>query len=73
MKDFSHASFPPDLIKAMDQALEGAVSTLPHPVSSQRVQNIAENILRSAKEGERDPRTLQAMALVEMQLRSEEI
>jgi hypothetical protein len=56
MKDFSHASFPPDLIKAMDQALEGAVSTLPHPVSSQRVQNIAENILRSAKEGERDPK-----------------
>ena len=73
MKDFSNASFPPDLISAMDQALEGAVATLPHPVSSQRVQNIAESILRSAKEGERDPRTLQAMALVEMQLRSEEL
>jgi hypothetical protein len=73
MKDFSNASFPPDLIKAMDQALEGAVATLPHPVSSQRVQNIAESILRSAKQGERDPRTLQTMALMEMQLRSEEI
>jgi len=42
-------------------------------VSSQRVQNIAESILRSAKQGERDPRTLQTMALVEMQIRSEEL
>jgi hypothetical protein len=73
MKDFSNAAFPPDLIEAMDQALEGAVATLPHPVSSQRVQNIAESILRSAKQGERDPRTLQTMALVEMQIRSEEL
>ena len=72
MKDFSNASFSPDLIEAMDQALEGAVATLPEPVNSTRVQTIAENILRSAKDGERDPRTLQTMALVEMQLRSDE-
>ncbi|MES2197850.1 MAG: hypothetical protein V4517_25800 [Pseudomonadota bacterium] len=72
MKDFSNASFSPDLIKAMDQALEGAVATLPEPVSSMRVQTIAESILRCAKEGERDPRTLQTMALVEMQIRSGE-
>ena len=72
MKDFSNASFSPDLIRAMDQALEGAVATLPHPVSSMRVQTIAESILRSAKEGESDPQTLQTMALVEMQLRSDE-
>ena len=72
MKDFSNASFSPDVIKAMDQALEGAVATLPDPVSSIRVQNIAESILRCAKEGERDPRTLQTMALVEMQIRSDE-
>ena len=72
MKDFSNASFSPDLIEAMDQALEGAVATLPDPVSSVRVQNIAESILRCAKEGERDPRTLQTMALVEMQIRSDE-
>jgi hypothetical protein len=69
MKDFSNASFSPDLIKAMDQALEAAVATLPHPVSSTRVQTIAECILRSAKQGESDPRTLQTLAMVEMQLR----
>ena len=72
VKDFSNASFSPDLIKVMDQALEGAVATLPEPVSSQRVQTIAESILRCAKDGERDPRTLQTMALVEMQIRSDE-
>ncbi len=72
MKDFSNASFSPDLIAAMDQALERAVATLPHPVSSLRVQNIAENILRGAKQGESDPRTLQTMALMEMQLRSDQ-
>jgi hypothetical protein len=69
MKDFSNASFSPDLIKAMEEALVRAVATLPHPVSSLRVQNIAESILRTAKEGERDPRTLQTMALMEMQIR----
>jgi hypothetical protein len=37
-----------------------------------RVQTIAESILRCAKDGERDPRTLQTMALVEMQIRSDE-
>jgi hypothetical protein len=58
MKDFSNASFSPDLIRAMDEALEGAVATLPHPVSSMRVQTIAESILRSAKEGESKPQDI---------------
>ena len=71
MKDFSNASFSPDLIRTMEEALEAAVATLPHPVSSMRVQNIAESILRSANQGERDPRKLQAMALLEMQLRTD--
>ena len=71
MKDFSNASFSPDLIRTMEEALEAAVATLPHPVSSKRVQNIAESILRSANQGERDPRKLQAMALLEMQLRTD--
>jgi hypothetical protein len=73
MKDFPHAAFAPDVIEAMDQALQNAVATLPHPVSSMRVQHVAENILRSAEQGERDPRKLQAMALVELQLRSEDV
>jgi hypothetical protein len=72
MKDFSNASFPPELIKVMDQALQDAVATLPDPVSSMRVQTIAESILRSANEGERNPRVLQTMALMEMQLRSDD-
>ena len=72
MKDFPNAAFAPDVIEAMDQALQKAVATLPHPISSNRVQSVAECILRSAEQGERDPRKLQAMALVEMQLRSEE-
>jgi hypothetical protein len=72
MKDFSNAAFSPDQIDVMQQALERAVATLPHPVSSQRVQTIAESILRTANQGERDVRTLQTMALVEMQLRCDE-
>jgi hypothetical protein len=56
----------------MDEAFQGAVATLPDPVSSSRVQIIAESILRYANDGERDPRTLQTMALLEMQIRSGE-
>jgi hypothetical protein len=72
MKDFSNASFSPDVITAMDEALKAAIATLPHPVSSTRVQIIAEGILRGAQEGERDPRALQTLALVEMQLRTQD-
>ncbi len=72
VKDFSNASFGPDVIQAMDEAFRGAVATLPDPVSSMRVQIIAESILRYANDGERDPRTLQTMALLEMQIRSDE-
>jgi hypothetical protein len=72
MRDFPNASFAPDVIEVMSTAFEKAVATLPHPVSAKRAQDIAESILRTAEQGERDPRTLQTMALVEMQLRSEE-
>jgi hypothetical protein len=68
MKDFSNASFPPDTIKVMTQALNGALSTLPHPVSSTNVQSVAETILRTANEGERDPAVLARMALLELQI-----
>ena len=66
MKDFSNASFPPETISIMKIALDAAVASLPDPVSSAHVQSIAESILRSAKEGERDPATLQRMALIEL-------
>jgi hypothetical protein len=52
----------------IENAPEGAVSTLPHPVSSGHIKSIAETILRSANEGERDPNTLQTMALLELQI-----
>jgi hypothetical protein len=72
MKDFSHAAFSPELISIMQQALEQAISTLPHPLRSTQVQSIAENILRGTKEGERNPTTLKTMALLEFQLRAGE-
>ena len=62
------ASFSPELVSAMQNALEGAISALPHPVSSNHVRSIAEAILRSATEGERDPTTLQTLALLELQI-----
>jgi hypothetical protein len=66
--NFANASFSPDLIAIMRNALDGAISTLPHPVSSSHVQSLAETILRSANEGVRDPITLQTMALLELQI-----
>jgi hypothetical protein len=68
MKDFSNASFPPETIGIMQSALDAAVAALPEPVSSRHIQSIAETILRSAKEGERDPATLQRLALLELQI-----
>ena len=68
MKDFSNAFFPPETISIMKDALDAAVAALPDPVSSAHVNAIAETILRTAKEGERDPVTLQRMALLELQI-----
>ena len=68
MKDFSNASFPPETLDIMGDAMDAAVATLPDPVSSAHVNSIAETILRSAKEGERDPATLGRMALLELQI-----
>jgi hypothetical protein len=69
MKDFSNASFSPKVILAMQQALDDAVSTLPHPASSRSVQEISESILRAANEGHRDPIVLRVMALMTLQLK----
>jgi hypothetical protein len=66
MKDFSHASFPPDTIEIMALAMDSAICTLPHPVGSALIRSIAETILRSSREGERDPAVLARMALLEL-------
>lgn len=68
MKDFSNASFPPEVISVMETALDAAVTSLPEPVNSGYVQAIAEAILRAAHGGERDPVVLQRLALLELQL-----
>jgi hypothetical protein len=68
MKDFSNASFPPEVISVMEAALDAAVASLPEPVHSSHVQAIAEAILRAAHSGERDPMVLKRLALLELQL-----
>jgi hypothetical protein len=68
MKDFADAAFAPDVIKLMADALEASVATLPDPVNSSRVAELAESILRTAKSGERDAVVLQRIALLEIQI-----
>ena len=70
MRDFSNASVPPETLSVMKDALDAAVASLPEPVSSAHVQSLAETILRTAKDGERNPATLQRMALMELQISS---
>ena len=68
MKDFSDATFVPEMVNVMTEALDASVATLPHPVSSTQVNLLAESILRTAQGGERDPAVLQRMALLELQI-----
>ncbi len=68
MKDFSDATFVPEIVEAMTEALDASIATLPYPVSSTQVNLLAESILRTAKNGEHDPRVLQRMALLELQI-----
>ena len=68
MKDFPNASFPPETIALMTTAMDAALSRLPHPVNSAHVKSIAETILRSAQEGERDPAALERMAFLELMI-----
>ena len=72
MRDFPNAAFSPEAIDVMDRAMEAAVSQLPEPVSSAHVNTIAESILRTAKDGERDPVTLERLALLELAITSRE-
>ena len=69
MRDFANATFNPETIAVMGRAMDSAVANLPEPVSSAHVQMIAESILRAAREGERDPATLERLALLELQIR----
>jgi hypothetical protein len=66
--NFANASFQPDMVALMDEALANAVEKLPHPASAAKVQAIAQTILRSAKEGERNVLALETMALLELRL-----
>ena len=68
MKDFSNASFSPETVSLMKTALDAAVAELPEPVNSAHIKSMAETILRTTKEGERDPVVLQRMALLELQI-----
>ncbi len=68
MKDFSNATFVPEMVSAMTEALDASVATLPHPVNSTQVNLLAESILRTAQAGEHDPVVLQRMALLELQI-----
>jgi hypothetical protein len=52
----------------MTVAMSSALATLPRPVSSRHVQSVAETILRTAKVGERDPKVLERVALLEFQI-----
>jgi len=68
MKNFPHASFPPETIALMTTAMDNALARRPHPVLSVHVKSIAETILRSAQEGERDPLALERMAFLELMI-----
>ena len=68
MDNLASTSFHPELVSMMDIALANAVAKLPHPVRSSHVQALAESILRSASEGERDAVALETLALLELQI-----
>jgi hypothetical protein len=68
MRDFPDAVFAPETVEVMGEALDASVSTLPDPVTAGQVTQLAESILRTAQEGERDTATLQRMALLELQI-----
>ncbi|WP_092029020.1 hypothetical protein [Bradyrhizobium sp. OK095] len=68
MKNFSNASFAPDVIAAMTAALGSAIATLPEPVHAGHIDTLAQSILRTAQTGERNEIVLQRIALMELSL-----
>ena len=68
MKNFPDAAFSPEVIELMTRALESSVATLPEPVNTSHITVIAESILRTANDGERELDALQRIALLELAL-----
>jgi hypothetical protein len=68
MENFADAAFEPEVIEAMAGALQHAIESLPEPVHSSNVKQLAESILRTAMAGERDPSVLQRIALLELKI-----
>jgi len=68
MKNFSNAAFSPEVIEIMTGALKVAVASLPEPVHASHVNLLAESILRTAGEGERNIVDMKRIALLELQL-----
>ncbi|WP_347339302.1 hypothetical protein [Bradyrhizobium ivorense] len=72
MKNFPDAAFSPEVIDLMSRALESSIATLPDPVSTSHITLIAESILRTANDGEREVGALQRIALLELALAERE-
>jgi len=70
MKNFPEAEFSPEVIELMTRALKSSVASLPDPVNTAHINLIAESILRTANEGEREVGALQRIALMELALAS---
>ena len=68
MKDFADAAFEPEVVEAMTVALQQAIESLPEPITSASINQLAESILRTAKSGEHDPAVLQRIALIELRI-----
>ena len=57
------ATFEPETIALMADALESAIADLPHPLGSRHAQSLATSILNQAAQGERDKSRLCKVAL----------
>ena len=68
VKDFADAAFEPEVVEAMTVALQQAIESLPEPITSASINQLAESILRTAKSGEHDPAVLQRIALIELSI-----
>jgi hypothetical protein len=62
--------YSPEVIEIMSEALAASIESLPEPVSATQVHHLAESILYSAANGERDVTVLERIALVELRMAS---